>query len=56
MNNRLTDTVAVVAASAPVWAPSLESFNQLLTTISLLAGIVWIGLQIYRYLKTKETK
>lgn len=54
--NKIVGTVAVIAASAPIWVPSLSDFNQLLTTISLIAGIVWIGLQIYRYLKTKETK
>lgn len=56
MNYKVTDTVAVLAASAPMWVPSLSDFNQILTTISLLAGILWIGLQIYRYLKTKESK
>lgn len=54
MKDQVTNVVAVASITAPLWP--LEHINQVLTTISLLAGILWLGLQIYRYLKTKDSK
>ena len=34
------DWLAAGVASAPAWAPSLSELNQLLTTLSLIIGLV----------------
>ena len=54
ITDKLTTIIAAFAVTAFAWAPDLDGFNKLLTTISLLAGLVWIGLQIY--FKFKEIR
>jgi hypothetical protein len=52
MKDKITNVVALANVTAPLWP--LESLNQVLTTISLIAGICWILYQFY--LKLKDPK
>lgn len=49
VKDRVTDIVAAGMLTSPVWVPWLEGFNQLLTTISLLGGLIWLGIQMYHF-------
>ena len=46
MKDDITNVVAATMVTAPAWGPWLDSFNQLLTSISLICGICWIAIQM----------
>ena len=50
----IDNVIAATLVASPWWAPYLAQFNELLTTISLLAGIIWIAIQMRNYFKNKK--
>ena len=50
----IDNVIAATLVVSPWWAPYLAQFNELLTTISLLAGIIWIAIQMKNYFDKKR--
>ena len=48
--------VAAGLVSAPAWAPPLADINALLTTVSLLLGVVLGAARLWLFLKRRRSK
>lgn len=54
MRDKVTDVIAAGMVTSPAWAPALSDFNEFLTTVALLCGIIWTIIQMRNYFKNKK--
>jgi hypothetical protein len=56
MHDKADNVLAVGLLTSPAWASVLQNVNVLLTTITLLLGIVWGVVRLWSYLKNDSDK
>lgn len=48
---RSTDVIAAAGVTSPVWLPGLSEVSEIAALLLPIAGVVWLGVQIYYHIK-----
>ncbi len=54
MTDKADNALAIGLITSPAWASVLQNINVLLTTITLLLGIVWGVVRLWSYLSRDD--
>lgn len=48
---RSTDVIAAAGVTSPVWLPGLYEVSEVAALLLPIAGVIWLGVQIYYHIK-----